>query len=158
MAVTHKTASGKSIDMAALAAKNEKVRAISNTSMNARGDIIDSNNNIVAPVSQRVSRTYNKTTVTPTAHEDKTVATKSTAAPTIIKPTPDQPNQTPVPTHTKLTPDQPKPLVAPVVQEIKKEEPPVVFLEDMSDDEVEYFDEFDAEMPPPKADVKSKKK
>ena len=57
MATTHRTASGKSIDMSALAAKNQKVRAVSNMSMNARGDIIESNNNIVAPVSQRVSRT-----------------------------------------------------------------------------------------------------
>jgi hypothetical protein len=32
-----------------------------------------------------------------------------------------------------------------------------VFLEDMSDDEVEYFDEFDADVPT-EADVKSKKK
>lgn len=134
MATTHRTASGKSIDMAALAAKNQKVRAVSNMSMNARGDIIDSNNNIVAPVSQRVSRTYNNTTVNPTAHEDK-------AAP---KPTP---------AHIKPTPDQPKP----VVQEAKKEESPVVFLEDMSEDEIEFFDEFDQGVPE-KTETKSKKK
>ena len=139
MATTHRTASGKSIDMSALAAKNQKVRAVSNMSMNARGDIIDSNNNIVAPVSQRVSRTYNNTTVNPTAHEDKAAA----------KPTP-------APTHIKPTPDQPKP-VAPVVQEAKKEEPPVVFLEDMSDDEIEFFDEFDQGVPE-KVEPKSKKK
>jgi hypothetical protein len=143
MAITHKTASGKSIDMSALAAKNQKVRAVSNTSMNARGDIIDSNNNIVAPVSQRVSRTYNKTTVNPTAHEDKAAPAKPTVAPTHIKPTPDQPKTVPP--------------VVQVVQEVKKEEPPVVFLEDMSDDEIEFFDEFDQGIPE-KTEPKSKKK
>jgi hypothetical protein len=124
MATTHRTASGKSIDMAALVSKNEKVRAISNVPMNARGDIIDSNNNVVSPVSQRVTRTYNKTTLNPTAQQTKTAQT--------------------------VTP-------APVASTPKKEEPPVVFLEDMSDDEVEYFDEFDADVPP-KDDIKSKKK
>ena len=142
MAITHRTASGKSIDMSALAAKNQKVRAVSNMSMNARGDIIDSNNNIVAPVSQRVSRTYNNTTVNPTAHEDKAAA-KPTVAPTHMKPTPDQPK----------TVAQ----AAPIVQEVKKEEPPVVFLEDMSEDEIEFFDEFDQGVPE-KTETKSKKK
>jgi cell division protein FtsN len=139
MATTHRTASGKSIDMAALVSKNEKVRAISNVPMNAKGDLIDSNNNVVSPVSQRVARTYNKTTLNPTAQQTKNVPT--------VAPAP-QVNKAVVPT----------PSPAPVAQAPKKEEPPVVFLEDMSDDEVEYFDEFDAEDLPPKADIKPKKK
>jgi hypothetical protein len=143
MATTHRTASGKSIDMAALVSKNEKVRAISNVPMNAKGDIIDSNNNVVSPVSQRVARTYNKTTLNPTAQQTKNVPTV-TPAPQVNKAVAPAPALTPSP--------------APVAQTPKKEEPPVVFLEDMSDDEVEYFDEFDAEVPPPKVDVKPKKK
>jgi hypothetical protein len=124
MATTHRTASGKSIDMAALVSKNEKVRAISNVPMNARGDIIDSNNEVVSPVSQRVARTYNKTTMNPTAQPNKATPAASPST---------------------------------VSQASKKEEPPVVFLEDMSEDEIEYFDEFDADVPP-EADVKSEKK
>ena len=144
MATTHRTASGKSIDMAALVSKNEKVRAISNVPMNAKGDLIDSNNNVVSPVSQRVARTYNKTTLNPTAQQTKNVPT--------VAPAP-QVNKAVVAPATALTPSP-----APVAQAPKKEEPPVVFLEDMSDDEVEYFDEFDAEDVPPKADIKPKKK
>ena len=138
MATTHRTASGKSIDMAALASKNEKVRAISNVPMNAKGDIIDSNNNVVSSVSQRVARTYNKATMNPTAQQNKAAPLVSPAPPAIktVKPV-----------------DSPEP----IGQTQKKEEPPVVFLEDMSDDEIEYFDEFDADVPP-EATVKSNKK
>jgi hypothetical protein len=138
MATTHRTASGKSIDMAALVSKNEKVRAISNVPMNAKGDIIDSNNNVVSSVSQRVSRTYNRATMNPTA--------QSTNAAPSVSPAP-QANKAMKPV------DSPEP----IAQASKKEEPPVVFLEDMSDDEIEYFDEFDADVPP-KTDTVSKKK
>lgn len=135
MATTHRTAAGKSIDMSALVSKNEKVRAISNVPMNAKGDIIDSNNNVISPVSQRVARTYNRATVNPTAQQNK--------------------NETLV--ASKTTPAQTKPEVPQVTPVPKKEEPPVVFLEDMSPDEIEYFDEFDAEEPQ-KIEVKPKKK
>ncbi len=37
----YRTAMGKTVDMAALTAKNEKVRAVGNMSVNARGDTID---------------------------------------------------------------------------------------------------------------------
>lgn len=67
MSATHRTAMGKPVDMAAIRTKNEKVRAIGNMQVNARGDIIDSNNQIVNQGSQRVNRVYNKTTVNPTA-------------------------------------------------------------------------------------------
>lgn len=134
MANMHRTASGKSLDMSSLAAKNENVRAIGNMSVNAKGDIIDSNNRVVATVSQRVARTYNKTTQNPSANQ---MAPKPHAV-------------------------QPHPAPATEVQSVKKEEPPVVFLEDMSEDEIEYFDEFDADVPEKieekLPEVKSKKK
>lgn len=56
---------GKSIDMEALALRNEKVRAVGNMNVNARGDIIDSNNQIINDVTKRVNGLYNKTTVNP---------------------------------------------------------------------------------------------
>lgn len=131
MANMHRTASGKAIDMSALSAKNENVRAVGNMSVNAKGDLIDSSNKIITPVSQRVARVYNKTTQNPSAQPQPRASS--------VTPTP---APTPAPTS--------KPPVA-------KEEPPVVFLEDMSDDEVEYFDEFDVEVPE-KQDTKAKKK
>lgn len=124
----HRTASGKSIDMSALASKNENVRAIGNMNVNAKGDLIDSNNKVIAPASQRVARSYNKTTQNPSANQN-------------------------VNKQEALKPDQ-----TPVAPVLKKEEPPVVFLEDMSEDEIEYFDEFDADVPEKKLDVKTKKK
>lgn len=57
----HKTALGRQLDMAALIAKNEKVRAVGNMGVNARGDQIDSMGRIVKPAPQRVNDTYTKT-------------------------------------------------------------------------------------------------
>lgn len=50
----HRSAQGKIIDMAVIAAMNEKTRAVGNMKINARGDEIDSFNRIVKPRSQRV--------------------------------------------------------------------------------------------------------
>lgn len=57
----YRTALGKSVDMAALAAKNEKVRAVGNMRVNARGDTVDSNNRVIKPVTEKVSDRYAKT-------------------------------------------------------------------------------------------------
>ena len=57
----YRTAQGKMLDMAALAAKNEKVRAVGNMKSNARGDTIDSNGRVIVPVTQKVSENYQKT-------------------------------------------------------------------------------------------------
>jgi hypothetical protein len=56
----HRSAMGKSVDMASLRSKNEKVRAVGNMSVNARGDIIDSNNQIISDVNHRVQNMYQK--------------------------------------------------------------------------------------------------
>jgi len=55
-----RSAMGKSVDMSALVARNEKVRAVGNMSVNARGDILDSNNKIIQDNNQRVRKTYNQ--------------------------------------------------------------------------------------------------
>jgi len=57
----YRTAMGKQIDMAALAAKNEKVRAVGNMKVNARGDTIDPTGKIIVPVTQKVGDKYQKT-------------------------------------------------------------------------------------------------
>lgn len=57
----YRTAMGKTVDMAALTAKNEKVRAVGNMSVNARGDTIDAQGKIVVPATKKVSGNYQKT-------------------------------------------------------------------------------------------------
>lgn len=57
----YRTAMGKTIDMAALTAKNEKVRAVGNIPVNARGDTIDSQGRVIVPATKKVSSGYQKT-------------------------------------------------------------------------------------------------
>lgn len=56
-----KSAMGKAVDMNALIAKNENVRAVGNMNVNARGDTIDSVGRVVNDKNARISRMYNKT-------------------------------------------------------------------------------------------------
>ena len=58
---THRSAMGKQVDMASLAAKNEKVRAVGNMKVNARGDTIDSQGRVTRPVTEKVNSAYAKT-------------------------------------------------------------------------------------------------
>lgn len=57
----YRTAQGKTVDMTALASKNERVRAVGNMKVNARGDTIDANGKIIKPVTQKVGDKYQKT-------------------------------------------------------------------------------------------------
>lgn len=57
----YRTAMGKTVDMSALAAKNEKVRAVGNMKVNARGDTIDPTGKILVPVTQKVGEKYQRT-------------------------------------------------------------------------------------------------
>lgn len=58
MGKTYKTAMGKSIDMGAMVLANEKIRAVGNMKVNARGDIIDSNNNVLKTRQQQLAEQY----------------------------------------------------------------------------------------------------
>lgn len=57
----YRTALGKSVDMAALQTRNERVRAVGNMSVNARGDTIDAFGNVIKPVTEKVNEKYSKT-------------------------------------------------------------------------------------------------
>lgn len=61
MRKSYKTARGKSVDMSALLAKNEKTPAVGNMKVNARGDVIDYNGKVLIPVNDRVSERYAQT-------------------------------------------------------------------------------------------------
>lgn len=57
----YRSAHGRQVDMTSLAAKNERVRAVGNMNVNARGDIIDSNNKVTKDTTKRVKGSYGKT-------------------------------------------------------------------------------------------------
>lgn len=56
----YRTAQGKTIDMGKLLLQNETVRAVGNMNVNARGDMIDDNNNVIASKPQQVNRHYDR--------------------------------------------------------------------------------------------------
>lgn len=57
----YRTAQGKALDMGALRLKNERVRAVGNMKVNARGDQIDDRGDVVANKPNQVNRQYNRT-------------------------------------------------------------------------------------------------
>lgn len=56
----YKTAYGKEVDLGALFLQNESVRAVGNMNVNARGDTIDSSNNVIEKANHRTSKQYSK--------------------------------------------------------------------------------------------------
>jgi hypothetical protein len=62
MGKSYRTSQGTEIDFDKLRMQNETVRAVGNMSVNARGDVIDSNNNTVATRSKQVNKNYSKQT------------------------------------------------------------------------------------------------
>ena len=56
----YRSAQGKMVDMAALASRNAKTRAVGNMRVNARGDEIDSFGKVITPVTEKVTEKYGK--------------------------------------------------------------------------------------------------
>jgi hypothetical protein len=56
----YRTAQGRMIDMGKLAVRNEKTRAVGNMNVNARGDILDSHNQVIQDNTRRVKKSYQK--------------------------------------------------------------------------------------------------
>jgi len=56
----YKTAQGKTIDMGRLLLQNENVRAVGNMGVNARGDIVDDGNKVIATKPKQVKRQYDR--------------------------------------------------------------------------------------------------
>lgn len=81
----YRTAQGKTIDMGALVAKNERARAVGNMKVNARGDTIDSYGRVIEPVTAKVTNQYAKTvgnrSARPTTSQPQKPVTKPTMEP-----------------------------------------------------------------------------
>jgi hypothetical protein len=82
----YKSAMGKSVDMSALAAKNQHTRAVGNMSVNARGDTIDSNGRVIRPVTDKVNEAYGKTVGNKSAQVKRPVTTKPIPQKVEVKP------------------------------------------------------------------------
>ena len=54
----YKSANGKPVDMGALRLKNEKVRAVGNMKVNARGDEINDRNQVIRRKTEQVNSQY----------------------------------------------------------------------------------------------------
>ena len=58
----YKTALGKTVDMGKLSLQHEKVRAVGNMKVNARGDMVDDMNRVISSKTDQVNKQYNKQT------------------------------------------------------------------------------------------------
>ena len=62
----YRTANGKVVDMGALRLKNEKTRAVGNMKVNARGDEINEQGQIIRKKTEQANSQYGRQTVAPT--------------------------------------------------------------------------------------------
>jgi hypothetical protein len=89
----YKTHRGREFNMSAFAEKNGDTRAVGNSSMNARGDIIDARGNVKIPtqtISRALSDVKNKESKTVSLKADETIApvkNKTVAPDTTVKST-----------------------------------------------------------------------
>jgi hypothetical protein len=60
----YRTAQGKTVDMGALQLQNEQIRAVGNMNVNARGDLLDSNNQIIDQKNRQAQRNYARQSTT----------------------------------------------------------------------------------------------
>jgi hypothetical protein len=82
---TYRTAQGKIVDLGALQLKNENIRAVGNMNVNARGDLLDSNNRPIDSRNNQVGRQYKKqvtNTDSGTVHSSRAAAAKAADIPT----------------------------------------------------------------------------
>ena len=66
---TYRTANGKTLDMRSLALKNEQTRAVGNMKVNARGDMLDDNNQVVHSKPNQVHKQYSQQVQIRKGHE-----------------------------------------------------------------------------------------
>lgn len=60
----YRSAQGKMIDMGKLVLQNETVKAVGNMGVNARGDLVDERNQVIATKPQQVNRHYDRQVAT----------------------------------------------------------------------------------------------
>ena len=82
----YKTAQGQTVDIGALILQNENVRAVGNMNVNARGDLIDGNNQVIDQKNRQIQRQHKRQTQSqaeltpPAVRATNTVAAKKMQA------------------------------------------------------------------------------
>ena len=76
----YRTAQGKMVDLGSLQLRNETVRSVGNMKVNARGDLIDSNNRPINTRNQQVDRQYRRQTSNVSNTPVQTARTAAAAA------------------------------------------------------------------------------
>jgi hypothetical protein len=152
---THVSAMGKPVDMASLRQRNQHVRAVGNMNVDAEGNTLDSNNQVIEDSTNRVNRVYNRTTQNPSASrrpapQARSRATEQPPAAEAPQPAP-QPEVAP-PTAV-ISPQAPAPTPEPSF-----ERNPLIRLPDEDDGEEDIGDlaDYDAEEPVGKETPKKK--
>ena len=145
---------GKPVDMSTLRQRNQHVRAVGNMNVDAEGNTLDSNNQIIEDSTNRVNRVYNRTTQNPSATQRPAPKARP------------RPEHTPPPVAEVAPP--PTPEVAPPTPVIRRQQPPasqpsfehnpLIRLPDEDDGEEDIGDlaEYDAEEPVGKETTKKK--
>ena len=64
----YKSAMGRVVDMGTLMLENEHTRAVGNMNVNARGDLLDSNNRVVETKNRQVAKHYQRQVAVPDNH------------------------------------------------------------------------------------------
>jgi len=133
---SYRTAQGKIIDMSKLASTHENIRAVGNMNVNARGDTLDSNNNVIEEGGERVNRMYKNT-----MQASGTVPRRRTASPIQADLVPDE-----VPAEPETDLPTPPTVKSEATAPTAVTKPPVVEHEpEWTDEEIEL--DFDDEEP-----------
>ena len=76
----YKTAQGQTVDIGALILQNENVRAVGNMNVNARGDLIDGNNQVIDQKNRQIQRQHKRQTQSQTDATPPAVRATNTVA------------------------------------------------------------------------------
>ena len=81
----YRTARGKTVDVGAIRLQNEQVRAVGNMGVNARGDRIDSQGNVIDPRNQQLQRRINRQTNVSTSSGPAQSSARAVAAAHVLE-------------------------------------------------------------------------
>jgi hypothetical protein len=85
----YRTAQGKTVDLGTIMLQNEHVRAVGNMKVNARGDKIDSMNQVIETKTQQIQRQNDRTTTNVSSQTVHTSSAKARKASQVATPAPD---------------------------------------------------------------------